>query len=89
MPVITGAAQYPENIVEKMEAAGATVDAKDFLAIANEAGSAKAVNIALMGRLSTYFPEIPDEVWQNAIDALVPAKFLELNKKAFELGRSA
>jgi indolepyruvate ferredoxin oxidoreductase beta subunit len=89
MPVITGAAQYPENIVEKMEAAGATVDAKDFLAIANEAGSAKAVNIALMGRLSTYFPEIPDDVWQNAIDALVPAKFLELNKKAFELGRSA
>jgi indolepyruvate ferredoxin oxidoreductase beta subunit len=89
MPVITGAAQYPENIVEKMEAAGATVDAKDFLAIANKAGSAKAVNIALMGRLSTYFPEIPDEVWQNAIDALVPAKFLELNKKAFELGRSA
>jgi indolepyruvate ferredoxin oxidoreductase beta subunit len=89
MPVITGAAQYPENIVEKMEAAGAKVDAKDFLAIANEAGSAKAVNIALMGRLSTYFPEIPDEVWQNAIDALVPAKFLELNKKAFELGRSA
>lgn len=89
MPVITGAAQYPENIIEKMENAGAKVDAKDFLVLANEAGSAKAVNIALMGRLSTYFPEIPDDEWQKAIDALVPAKFIELNKKAFELGRNA
>ncbi len=89
MPVITGAAQYPENIIEKMENAGAKVDAKDFLSLANEAGSSKAVNIALMGRLSTYFPEIPDEEWQKAIDALVPAKFIELNKKAFELGRNA
>lgn len=89
MPVITGAAQYPENIIEKMENAGAKVDAKDFLALANEAGSAKAVNIALMGRLSTYFPEIPDDEWQKAIDALVPARFIELNKKAFELGRNA
>ena len=34
MPVITGAAQYPDNIVEKLESAGAKVDAKDFLSIA-------------------------------------------------------
>lgn len=89
MPVITGAAEYPKDIVDKLGKAGANVDAKDFLAVANEAGSPKAVNIALMGRLSTYFPEIPDEEWQKAIDAIVPKKFLELNKKAFELGRSA
>lgn len=55
MPVITGAMQYPDNIIEKLEAAGAKVDAKDFLSIAEEAGSAKAVNIVLMGRLSDYF----------------------------------
>ena len=89
MPVIIGAAQYPERLVEKMQEAGAMVDAKDFLAIAESAGSAKAVNIALMGRLSKYFPEISDEVWQKAMEACVPAKFLELNKKAFEMGKSA
>ena len=55
MPVITGAAQYPENLVEKMKAAGAKVDALDCLALAEEAGSSKAVNIVLMGRLSHYF----------------------------------
>lgn len=89
MPVITGAAEYPDRLIEKMRAAGARVDAEDFLSLAMEAGSSKAVNIALMGRLSTYFPEIPDEDWQKAIDANVPPKFLELNRKAFELGRRA
>ena len=89
MPVITGAAAYPENLIEKMQAAGAKVDAKDFLSIAQEAGSAKAVNIALMGRLSTYFPEISDEQCQDAIEKIVPPKFLDLNRKAFEAGRNA
>lgn len=89
MPVITGAAAYPENLIEKMQVAGAKVDAKDFLSIAQEAGSAKAVNIALMGRLSTYFPEISDEQWQDAIEKIVPPKFLDLNRKAFEAGRNA
>ena len=89
MPVITGAAEYPDSLVEKMQAAGAKVDAKDFLAIAESAGSAKAVNIALLGRLSNYFPEISDEEWQKAIEVCVPQKFLELNRKAFEMGRSA
>lgn len=89
MPVIIGAVKYPENLIEKMQAAGAKVDAKDFLSIAEKAGSAKAVNLALMGKLSTYFPEISSEEWHQAIDACVPAKFLELNKKAFEMGRSA
>lgn len=89
MPVITGSAAYPENLIEKMQAAGAKVDAKDFLSIAQEADSAKAVNIALMGRLSTYFPEISDEQWQDAIEKIVPPKFLDLNRKAFEAGRNA
>jgi indolepyruvate ferredoxin oxidoreductase beta subunit len=89
MPVITGAAEYPEKLVEKMQTAGAKVDAKDFLSLAEDAGSSKAVNIALMGRLSTYFPEIPDEEWMDAMEHIVPEKFLELNKKAFELGRNA
>ena len=89
MPVITGAAEYPEGLIEKLTAAGARVDAKDFLALAEEAGSSKAVNIALMGRFSTYFSDITDEQWQDAIEKNVPAKFLELNRKAFELGRNA
>ena len=88
MPVITGAAQYPEDLVEKMHDAGVKVDALDCLKLAEEAGSAKAVNLVLLGRLSHYFG-LPEAAWQAAIDACVPAKFLELNKKAFALGRNA
>lgn len=89
MPVITGAMQYPADLISKMEASGARVDAKDFLALASLAGSSKAVNIALIGRLSKYFPEISDDIWRDAITATVPPKFLELNLKAFELGKNA
>ena len=87
MPVIIGAAQYPENLVEKMKAAGAKVDAMDCLSLAEQAGSSKAVNLVLLGRLSHYFG-LPEEAWIEAIEAIVPAKFLELNKKAFYLGRN-
>lgn len=86
MPVITGAAAYPADLVSKLEALGIGVDAMDCLALAEQAGSAKAVNIVLMGRLSKYF-DIPVEKWEQAIEDCVPAKFLELNKKAFALGR--
>ena len=88
MPVIIGAAQYPENLIEKMRAAGADVDAIDALDLAMQAGSPKAVNLVLMGRLSKYF-DASEEMWMQALEACVPPKFLELNKKAFALGRDA
>lgn len=86
MPVITGAMAYPEDLIGKMRAKGFAVDALDCLALAEQAGSAKAVNIVLMGRLSKYF-DIAQEKWEKAIEECVPEKFLELNKKAFALGR--
>jgi indolepyruvate ferredoxin oxidoreductase beta subunit len=89
MPVITGAASYPEDLIGKMEKLGIHVDAMDCLALANEAGSSKAVNIVLMGRLSRYFKDIPEEKWKQAIRDCVPAKFLDLNLKAFALGRGS
>ena len=88
MPVITGAAEYPTGLVDAMKAAGAKVDALDCLALAEQAGSSKAVNIVLMGRLSHYF-DLPAEAWDEALSAVVPPKFLELNRRAFALGLDA
>ena len=88
MPVIIGAAQYPQDLVGKMQAAGLDVDAFDALSLAEQAGSTKAVNIVLMGHLSRYFDFTIAE-WLEAIEKSVPAKFLELNKTAFTLGRNA
>ena len=88
MPVIIGAAEYPENLVKKMADAGIDVDAFDALKLAEQAGSSKAVNIVLMGHLSKNF-DFTEEEWLEAIAQSVPAKFLELNKTAFLLGRNA
>ena len=87
MPVITGAAEYPEDLVSKLKETGAKVDALDCLSLAEQAGSAKAVNIVLLGRLSHYF-DLPEEAWMKSLEANVPTKFLEMNKKAFELGKN-
>ena len=88
MPVITGKSKYPENLVEKMKSEGFNVDALDCLDLAEQAGTSKAVNIVLMGRLSKYM-DFPEEEWLKAIEKLVKPKFLEVNKKAFALGRNA
>lgn len=88
MPVITGAAQYPEDIAAKIKAMGIQVTAVDALGLAEQAGNAKASNVVLMGVVSAQ-TEFEEQLWQNAIEQCVPPKFLELNKKAFELGRNA
>jgi indolepyruvate ferredoxin oxidoreductase beta subunit len=87
MPVITGQAEYPKDLIGMMRDFGFEVTVVDGLALAEEAGSAKAVNLVLMGVLSNHF-SFPEEAWQEAIDACVPAKVLELNRRAFALGRA-
>ena len=85
MPVIIGAATYPENVLDELTAKGVRVEAMDALSLAEEAGSAKAVNIVLMGRVAKDFG-IPYEKWIAAIENTVAPKFIEMNKKAFDLG---
>ncbi len=86
MPVITGVMEYPHGALENLSARGAYIDCIDALTPAIEAGSAKATNIVLMGRLSKYM-DIPAEKWEEAIKQSVKEKFVEMNLKAFELGR--
>jgi len=88
MPVITGAAKYPDALVDKMRGAGFKVDALPCIELAEQAGSAKAVNIVLLGKLSHYF-DIPVDEWMRSLEEIVPARFIEMNKKAFNLGREA
>ena len=86
MPVITGAAVYPHEALDNLGAKGMDIDAIDALSLALKAGSAKAVNIVLMGRLSKSLP-IEEEKWIEAIKQTVAPKFVEMNIKAFLLGR--
>ena len=84
MPVITGAATYPDGILEEL-AKHADLRALDALAIAEEVGSVKAVNVVLIGVLAAA-TDIPKEEWIETIRTTVPSKFLDVNLAAFERG---
>ena len=88
MPVITGAAKYPTDVLDELKAKGVFVDVLDALGLAEAAGSSKAVNIVLMGKLARYL-DIPYENWIREIEKAVKPKFIDINKKAFELGYNA
>ena len=84
MPVITGAVDYPADILSKLSAV-VDLTAVDALSLARKAGNAKAVNVVLIGVMAKN-TEIPYEEWVETIKTTVPAKFLEANLKAFDLG---
>ena len=84
MPVITGAAEYPENMLDKLSSKVATTSV-DALKLATEAGSIKSVNVVLIG-LMAKSTDIPYDVWKKAVTETVPPKFLEVNLRAFDLG---
>ena len=88
MPVITGAAEYPQGIVEALRGTQAGVQAIDALALAQQAGSAQAVNVVLLGALARQM-DLPKEVWLEAVRGTVKPRFIEMNLKAFELGYGA
>ena len=84
MPVITGAMQYPEDICKKL-AERVDVTALDALTLAREAGNIKAVNVVLIGVMARS-TDISYEEWVETIKETVPAKLLDVNLKAFDLG---
>ena len=84
MPVITGAAQYPE---QPLACFAQRVECADALAIAAECGSQKSLNLVLLGMLSRHL-FFSEEAWKASIAACVPAKTLEINLAAFARGRA-
>lgn len=85
MPVITGKAKYPENVLGKLKDAGVKLQSIDALSIAKNCGNIKAVNIVLIG-LMAKTTHIDKEVWLKAIEEVVPQKVLDVNIKAFNEG---
>ncbi len=83
MPCITGAAEYPANMEEKLCAENARVIPAQEWAI--EAGSSKATNIVMIGALCKRMG-FDKAVMREAVAACVPQKFAALNLAAFELG---
>ena len=68
-----------------MEGKGVHVVAADALALAEQAGSSKAVNVVLIGLMARRL-ELSYEEWIDTIRETVPPKFIDMNIKAFDLG---
>ncbi len=85
MPVITGAAEYPQDIENQIKAVFPKAVFMDALSAATEAGSVRAVNTVLMGVLAAHM-DIEKDVWLDIITGTVKPAFKEINEKAFLMG---
>jgi len=86
LPVLIGAVAAPEGLEGRLQDEGAVFLDADELAC--EAGSPKSANVVLLGALSSGL-EFSEDLWREVIAARVPPKTVEVNLRAFELGRKA
>lgn len=85
LPVLTGKIEMPRAARKTLASYGAKVVPAELLA--KQAGSTKAVNIVLLGALSAYL-DYPEEVWESVTEQRVPARFKDVNLKAFAMARA-
>lgn len=88
VPVLMGLQEYPDNIVDRIKQKVPDTIAIDALSLARQCGNDKASNVVLMGVLARKMG-FAKEKCIRALEEKVPAKFLDLNKNAFEKGWNA
>lgn len=84
--ILLGQASYPKDLSEKIKGVFPDFALVDGQGLALKAGDVRAANTVLLGAVSKRL-QIADSVWQQALEKMVPKKALEINLKAFQLGR--
>ena len=84
MPVVMGAAEYPENIIETLSKDHKVISV-DAMAKARELGNTKVFNVVILGVAAKHM-DFTKEQWNAVIERIVKPKFIDINKKAFETG---
>ena len=85
---VSSGLQAPVQDADKRLAAYPGLTLIDANPLAIQAGNLRAANVVLMGALSAFVP-FDEEHWQAALRERIPAKLLEVNLRAFALGRAA
>jgi len=85
--VLMGQETYPEGLTERISARFPDFLLVDGQKLATQAGNPRAANTVLLGAVSKRL-DIAEEFWLKALEKMVPKKALEINVKAFQLGRS-
>lgn len=84
--VATGKMTYPENVLAELSSRNLQVQELDAFEIASKVGEVRAVNIVMVGILSTHLP-VDEQVFVEVMKERIPERFLEVNLKAFQEGR--
>ena len=84
MTVVTGAAEYPENIIEDLSKK-VKVISLDAMAEAKKLGNSRVFNTIIVGVAAKHM-DFDKEEWIKVIEKTVPAKTVDINKAAFEAG---
>jgi len=84
--VLMGHEVYPEGLAESIKTRFPDFILLDGQHVAEEAGNVKAANTVLLGAVSKRL-DIPEQFWIKALEKMVPSKAIEINKKAFLMGR--
>jgi len=84
--VLMGQDLYPEGLAERIKAQFADFLLVDGQKMAADAGNVRAANTVLLGAVSKRL-SIPEEYWMKAVEKMVPSKAVDVNKRAFLLGR--
>lgn len=84
MPVVTGAAKYPKNIIEELSEKYKVISV-DAQAEALAMGNSRVFNVIILG-VAAKKMDFPKEQWIEVIKNTVPPKTIDINVKAFERG---
>ncbi len=85
MPVITGARKYPEDVIDSLRASAGKVVALDALAVAEEIGELRSVNVVMLGALAADIGVAFEKI-DAALKAAVKPKLYDINRKALKRG---
>ena len=86
--VASGVAEYPDDIAAQIAAFGEKTFAIDGLGLGLQAGNSRSANVVMVGAVSSFL-SLPESLWESKIKELLPPKLVDLNIKAFHLGREA
>ena len=84
MPVVMGAAAYPENIIEKLSEDHKVISV-DAMSEARKLGNTKVFNVVILGVAAKHM-DFSVEQWNAVIERTVKPKFVDINKEAFAAG---
>ncbi len=84
--VSSGDAVYPENVEVILKKVFPRLAYVDAAAEAMKLGEVRAANIVVLGALSTEL-DLPIEAWHEAVRSTVKARFVDINLRAFDIGR--